>query len=140
MHNWYNEELKPGDKLTFTEEVEMHFEALHVEHKFHYGDELVVVERDDRRDLGICVSDPRDLMWKAWISIIVAERAQEFWLEMNGVEPSKVSSPLPPDYWNKEFAVLTPGERIKKWEQMRDAEIAKHWEFLMKTPAKPTKK
>ena len=120
-HHWYHDEIKPGDKLTFTREVELHFADLNIPHKLKCGDELVVVERDDDRDYGICITDPRDMTWRAWISIIVAERAQEFWLEMNdmSLDGKRVSRYVPNEDWHREFAALSLEDKIRKWEELR---------------------
>jgi hypothetical protein len=139
-HHWYDEEIKPGDKLTFTDEVELHFADLGINHKFKFGDELVVVERDDERSYGICVADPRDMTWQAWVSIIVAERAQESWLELNGLAPEgeRARRKRLINDWNKEVSILTPEERIKKFEALRDVITEKHSKDQTQSPPPDT--
>ena len=65
--NPYDEELKAGDRLTFTDELELHLDDLGIDHNFDYGDELIVLSRDDSRKFKVQIGDPRDRSWQAWI-------------------------------------------------------------------------
>ena len=122
MFNPFDEDLKPGDKLTFTEEVEFHLADLGIDHSFAYGDELVVVAEDQKRKFPICITDPRDMTWKAWIFRTIAERAREVWLKDAGFAPP----PTIADY-NDQFKKLSPEDRIAAWEDLRQTALS---EFL----------
>ena len=111
--NPYDEDLKPGDRLTFTDELELHLADLGIDHSFEYGDELIVLADEWQRHYPILLGDPNDLAWRAWVFRTIAENAHDFWLKQRELEPENegVSSPLPLKYWYKGYSSLTPEQR-----------------------------
>jgi hypothetical protein len=116
--NPFDEDLKIGDRLTFTEELELHLDDLGIEHPFEYGDELEVIHVEDRLTYPICIADSRDRQWQAWVFRTIVERAQEVWLKAHGF----VAPPTMAEYAEK-FEKLSPKERIKAWEDLRQSAL-----------------
>jgi hypothetical protein len=137
--NFYNEELKPGDHLTFTDEMEEFLDYLGVGHCFEYGDDLIVLAVEHARQYQVLVTNPLDLTWQAWIYLSVAEAAQEFWLESQQLrhEGEGVSSQLPLAYWSLRFRQMTPNERQKAWEATQENNFDLLWMILTESQNKP---
>lgn len=141
--NSYDEDLKPGDLLIFTDEVEAHINNLGIEHSFEYGDTLIVLRDEPTLRLSICVSSPQNLGWQAWILRTVAENARDFWLRMRELEFDNegISLPVPLEYWNKEFRQLTPADRVRMWQELREKSPGEIWTILVGNPPQlPAKK
>ena len=134
-----DEEIKAGDLLTFTQEVELHLADLRIEHRFEYGDDILVLDRDDDRKFNVLITNPLDLTWQAWIFLVIAEGARDFRLNAQELyrENEGVSSPLPLNYWNQTYRNLTPQERHKYWQEQRDEGETDYntlWKLLVNSP------
>jgi hypothetical protein len=107
--NPYDEDLKPGDRLIFTDEVEIHLANLGIPHRLEYGDELIVLDDHWERKFPIQIADVQDPTWTAWIYRTIDEGARDFWLKSQELAPEGegVSSPLPPAYWSKAYLAMS---------------------------------
>ena len=134
MSNPYDKEIEAGDRLTFTYEMSLHLAALGIDHNFDYGDEMLVLGRDDRRHFPVLIGDPHDIAFQAWVFLTITEDAHTFHLKMQELEPEGegVSSPLPLSYWNQHYHSLSPDERNRLWQALEDSETV--WRLLTSNP------
>ncbi len=127
--------LQPRTKrrgcLTFTDEPALHLGDLGVRHRFEYGDELIVLDRDDTRKFKVLIGDLRDPAWQTWMLLSIAENGRDFWLKSQELssEGEGVSAPLPPARWSKNYQSFTPEEKQQFWrDEDLDAEVL--WKML----------
>ncbi|MBK8023720.1 MAG: hypothetical protein IPK19_20355 [Chloroflexi bacterium] len=137
--NLYDQDLQPGDRLTFTPEVELHLDSLGIEHHFDYGDELIVLADEWQRKFPILVGDRKDPGWQARIFRGIAERARDFWLRSCELEleGEGVTSPLPLDVWNAEFCALSPKERSRVWKLLQEGDVEQMWRLMIQPYRRP---
>lgn len=130
-----DEELKAGDLLTYTDDMDAHLADLGIAHRFEYGDDILVIERDDDRKFNVLITDPLDLSWQAWVFLSPAENAHNFRLASQELYPENegVSSPLPLHYWSRAYKDMTPEER-KQFSQEQDSSETDYetlWKLLV---------
>lgn len=110
--------LKPGLRITVTDEVVDHLDALGVAHDLEYGEDLIVVSIDDAEKFPVQVSLPGIYpTWKARIHRTVAEFARAFYEKQMELLPQGegVSCPLPVTYWYAPLQTMTDEERVDFW-------------------------